>query len=357
MRVSDFAIYGLGPIGRAFLEAVRSDPRYRPVEAVDTDPSLAGISLGELMENPEWDGIPVTGSAEPNSDGSPGGGENRGVRQTGDSVEDPALAVVCTGSRLEDTAPLIRRLAERGMSVISTCEELAFPVPETEARWAELDTLSRRLGVSILGTGINPGFIMDLLPVLMTAPCLSIERMAVSRQINAATRRRSFQRKIGCGLSPSAFEEEMRSARISGHVGLRQSLYLIAAALGRRIEEITENRIEPVTAPASGAGSSHHAGAGTSGEVLGLRQTLSGHAADNGARRTSLELRFCAYLGAPEEFDRIEVEGNPSFNTTTAPCIQGETGTAGLLKNSIPALLHSSPGLKTALELFPPHFG
>jgi hypothetical protein len=84
---------------------------------------------------------------------------------------------------------------------------------------------------------------------------------------------------------------------------------------------------------------------------------LSGHTADDGAGRTILELHFCAYFGAPEEWDRIEVEGDPSFSTTTTPCIQGETGTAGLLKNSIPALLHSSPGLKTALELFPPHFG
>ena len=197
---------------------------------------------------------------------------------------------------------------------------------------------------------------MDLMPALLTSPCLRIDRILISRQIDASTRRLPFRRKIGCGLSPSAFDEQLREGVISGHVGLRQSLYFVAAALGRRIEEISENRIEPVTDSTSGAGRSHPAGPGTSGEVLGLRQTLSGQTADDGAGRTSLDLRFSAFLEAPEEWDRIEVEGVPSFSSTTTHCIQGETGTVAMLKNSIPALLRASPGLKTALELVPPHF-
>src|SRR5207245_8126868 len=123
-------------------------------------------------------------------------------------------------------------LLQHRLSVVSSCEELSYPSPSNEKYARKLDTIAKQNGVAVVGSGINPGFVMDLLPVILTAPCVNVRRMTVRRQINAAKRRIPFQRKVGIGLSAAEFYEAVRSGRISGHVGLGESISIIAESIG-----------------------------------------------------------------------------------------------------------------------------
>lgn len=320
MKRITIILVGLGPIGLAVLRSLKGDSLFRISAAVDSNPEWQGKSLDSLAGDPEWQGLTIRSAPE-----EPRAGET-------------AVAVLCTGSRLEKTFPLIREYLIRGCHVISTCEELIFPVPETDLLWKEIDTLARKKARSVLGIGINPGFLMDLLPTVMSAPCLTIQRVTVERQLDASTRRARFQDKIGAGLTLQEFRRRRANGTLTGHIGLKQSFYFFTAALGWNVEKISESPPEAVLDPEGS-------------RVLGQKQALQGLA---GGRE--IEYRFAAFRHAPEEHDRITITGEPTFTMTLSPCIHGDTGTIGMVKNAIPNLIRSTPGLKTGLDLLPLHF-
>src|SRR5688572_16871716 len=219
---------GLGPIGRSALAHALERKRLRIVGACDADPALAGRRLSELVSE-----APARVRVVPSIAALP-------------KLPAGSVAIVCTSSHLAQAKRTFDELVAKGMHVVSSCEELVFP-SRKHAAWArQIDAAARRRKVAVLGTGVNPGFVLDLLPALLTGPCLAIRSIRARRTVDAAARRGPLQRKVGAGKTVEQFKAEVAEGRL-GHVGLPESAELLCHALGFGRPEIAQT-IEPVLA-------------------------------------------------------------------------------------------------------------
>jgi len=243
------------------------------------------------------------------------------------------IMVHATASFLKQVYPQIAKALEHGVNVVSTCEELAYPYTTEPELARKLDELAKENGVTVLGTGINPGFLMDTLVITLTSVCQKIERIRATRTINAATRRGPFQKKIGAGLLINEFRNRIERKIITGHVGLKESISMIADALGWKLDRIEVDPVEPVVAKAHG-------------KVAGLKQCARGLKEG----KEVITLDFQAYMDA-EEYDSITIEGLPNIHMKIAPCIHGDIGTVAMIVNSIPKVINAQPGLVTMKDL------
>jgi len=195
-----------------------------------------------------------------------------------------------------------------------------------------------------LGTGINPGFLMDTLVITLTGLCQKIERIKAVRVMNAATRRVPFQKKIGAGLTVEEFREKMEKKEITGHVGLEQSVAMIADALAWKLDKIIVESVKPVIAKKPVESKDIKINAG---KVAGLTQSAKGILKN----RELIILDFQAYMGAEEEYDAIAIEGVPNIRQRIQPCVHGDLGTVAMVFNSIPKVINAPAGLFTMKDL------
>jgi hypothetical protein len=217
--------YGLGPIGSATARHVVERAGLELVGGVDIDPAKVGKDVGEVIGLRHPLGFTVADK----------------LAQT-DANADVVLHA--TGSYFDLFKDQVIEILEAGLDVVSTAEELSFPWLAHPQEATEIDAVARRVGKTILGTGVNPGFIMDLLPLCLTAICQQVERIDVTRVINASTRRGPFQAKIGSGMAVDDFNARMATGRM-GHVGLPESIGMVFDTLGKRLARY-ESHIEPV---------------------------------------------------------------------------------------------------------------
>jgi hypothetical protein len=317
---------GIGPLGREMTRAIHARPNIEVVAAVDTDPGLNGRDLGELCSLGHL-GISVAASAE--------------------SVLKPSQAdivLLTTVSDLLRITPQIEEILEQGLPVVTTCEELAYPwitAPELAAR---LDEKARKKGVALLATGVNPGFMMDTLPICLSAVTQRVEAIKVSRIQDAAGRRLPFQRKIGAGLDPGEFEEKRKSGALR-HVGLTESMHMIGSRFGWKLDQ-TEDVITPVIAQKSITTQTMTI---KPGMAAGVQQI--GRAFVGGTEKITLIFR--ASLGEPHPEDTVEILGEPHIVSTVPGGVHGDVATCALALNAIPVLLKAEPGLRTMIDLPP----
>ncbi|MCK4425028.1 NADP-binding protein, partial [Candidatus Bathyarchaeota archaeon] len=249
-----------------------------------------------------------------------------------------------TSSFLKNTYPQITSVVKHGVNVVSTCEELSYPYNAEPELARKLDTLAKQHNATVLGTGINPGFLMDTLVITLTAVCQRIDRIKAVRVMNAATRRVPFQKKIGAGLTVEEFKQKIKDKQITGHVGLKQSVAMIADALRWELDKIVAEPVEPVIAEKPVESESVKVKAG---EVAGLRQTAKGILQG----KEVIVLEFQAYLGAEEEYDAVTIEGVPNIKQRIQPCVHGDLGTVAMIVNSIPKVINAPAGLVTMKDL------
>lgn len=311
---------GLGPLGRMIARDVAARRLGRVVAAVDRDPQLIGTPLADHVDGADA-ATTIVGSLE-----------EAGLGQPID------VAVVTTSSDLGACAPTFRELLSRGISVVSTCEELLFPWLRHADLAAELDGLARQHGGRLLGTGVNPGFLMDTLPALTTAVCRGVRRIDVWRVQDASSRRLPFQRKIGAALSEQDFRQRAAAGTLR-HVGLGESLHFIADAVGFRLDGWDES-LEPVTAADQ---IRSDVGVIPAGGIAGVRQIAWGW--DGGGERVRLE--FTAAIAQPDPHDRIRIEAEPPIDMVLRGGVHGDIATCAVTLNVIGPLLASSPGLHT----------
>ncbi len=286
-------------------------------------------------------------------------GEHLGIGELGISISNdydvvlkntkPDIAVVATVSYLSKIYPQLEKILEYGVDIISTCEELSYPYIVDRKLAEKIDILAKKNGATVLGTGINPGFLMDTLVITLTTACKEINSISVMRQMDASTRRGPFQKKIGAGLTVDEFKEKIRKKIISGHVGLMQSIALIADAIGWSLDKIEVDPVEPVIAE---KGEKTDFVTVEPGQVAGTKQSARGIV--NGEPK--ITLNFKAYIGAPEEFDAITIDGIPPINEKISPCVHGDHGTVAVITNMIPKILKSSPGLLTMKDIVLPSY-
>lgn len=317
--------YGLGPIGQAVARLILETPGLKIVGATDVAPEIAGRDVGELLGLASKLRVKIDGSPE------------RALRQTKADV-----AVLCTSSSLADVLGPLEALVARGLNVVTTCEELAFPLPEQRRRLRALDALARRKRVSVLATGVNPGYAMDALVLMLSAPCSRVRRVSVTRVVDAGTRRLPLQRKVGAGLTLAQFRRATTENSVR-HVGLRESVHMIAAALGFTLEKVDET-LEPAVAPRDLETDYLRIPAGC---VAGIKQSAHGYA--GGEQVVSLDLQM--YVGAGPARDHVLIDGTPTIDMTVAGGIPGDAATAALVVNCLPKLMAVRPGFVTMLDL------
>ncbi|HDI11569.1 MAG TPA: dihydrodipicolinate reductase [Candidatus Acetothermia bacterium] len=314
---------GIGEIGAAVTRLLLRKRGFRIVGAWDIDPAKVGKDLGEVVGWGEPLGVVVSPTPK------------------GAFPQEADIVIHTTVSSLEGALPQYRALIPFGANIISSCEELVFPWRRHRALAEEIHGLALEHGVTVLGAGVNPGFVMDLLPSLLSVVCREVEGISVRRVIDAGKRRPAFQRKIGVGMDPGEFQE--RVGKGGGHVGLPESLDLIAASLGWEITEFTTDVEALIADRPLRAGDIEV----PVGRVRGLRQWAWGRTPEG--RTISLEFQAC--LCPDEEVDEIVLRGDPKLVVRFPGGIHGDIATAAILVNTIPAVLTAPPGLLTVRDL------
>lgn len=315
--------YGVGPIGSAIVRVLLERTGATIIGAIDIAADKVGRDLGEVV----------------------------GVSPLGVLVSDRAdevlarkadVVVHSTSSYFEHVFDQLLACVRAGSHVVSTCEELAYPFRKYPELARRLDEEAKAAGVAVLGTGVNPGFVMDKLVLTLATVCQRIERVFVRRVVDASQRRLPLQRKIGAGMTVEEFREAVKAGRIR-HVGLPESVALIADGLGIEVETISET-IEPILAEEEVRTEYLHVRAG---QVAGVRQIGRGLAGDQ--ERIHLDLQM--YVCAKEPMDEIRLFGTPDLCARIPGGTHGDLATAAVVVNSIPLLVHASPGLRTVIDL------
>ncbi len=325
------ALVGLGPIGLEVGRALATRGGIDFLGAADPAPEVASKRLADLL--------PIAGEA--GSRPVDAVAQELYARSAG-SREKRDVVVLCTGSRLESVTSQIEEAIQAGFHVVSTCEELAYPELKHALLAHRIDQQARAKGVSVLGTGVNPGLVMDRLALAAAAACVRVEKVTVTRVVDAAKRRGPLRAKVGAGLTRREFDKGVAERRL-GHVGLSESAAIIALGLGLTIDEITET-IEPVIATREIDGVAE-------GRVLGLHQIALVQAGDE--PKVVLDLTMA--VGVTEPADSIEIEGDPPVHLRVSGGFHGDRATVGCVVNAIPFLVEASPGLHKVVTL--PLFG
>jgi 2,4-diaminopentanoate dehydrogenase len=322
------AFYGVGVIGSMLAKTIMEEKKawIEIVGAIDIDQKKIGQDLGKLI------GLDECGVAI-----------RKEVKKTLEET-NPDVILHTTSSYLEKTYPELRSLAECGVDIVSSCEELSYPYATNKKLAEDLDGIAKQNDVSILGTGINPGFLMDVLPIVLTSPCIAIKEIHVKRQMNAANRRIPFQKKIGAGMSVEDFDSAIKSKAISGHVGLFQSISMLADSLGWELDDILIEEPQPVVLSKDVKSDWIVV---PSGRVTGATQSAFGLVQG----KKIIDYQFKAHIGAEEEFDQVDIEGVPKVSFKSNPCVNGDYGTIAMLINMIPRVINAAPGLLTMRDL------
>jgi 4-hydroxy-tetrahydrodipicolinate reductase len=323
-------IVGLGPIGASVAKQIVGRKGFQIVGAVDIDASKTGRDIADVIGLGRALRVSVTSD----------------IGKTLKAVK-PHVAVLCTSSSLKSVMPQFEEVLARRVPIVTTTEEAAYPAPANRKLAARLDAAARKAKVAVLGTGVNPGFTMDALPIALTAVCERVASIEVLRVQDARVRRLPFQQKIGAGLTPEQFAQRVE-ARTVRHVGFTESIQMIADAMAWKLDHITDE-IEPKMAEADVASDLLSV---TAGQVCGLIQRGTGYVTGEARIRLRLE----AYLGAPQSYESVLIEGSPRIHSRIEGGVHGDIATASMAVNSIPAVIAAAPGFRTMRDMRLPSF-
>ena len=326
MQASAYRViqYGVGAIGAEVARVLASRPDVQVVAAIDSATDKAGHDLGRLAGLGRDLGITVTADAKA-------------------ALALPADVVVhTTGSYLEEVDPQLLAAVDAGKNVLSTCEELSYPWDRHPALSRQIDARASEAGVTVVGTGVNPGFVMDTLALALSAVCQSLSRMEIRRVVDVSRRRIQLQRKVGVGITPEEFEKRKATGRF-GHVGLMESARLVAHALAWPVDDWQEVLELVLCDSPRQAGEIRL----DKGQVAGIHQVVSARC--NGREVLRLELEMSA--GAAQPRDEVLIEGQPPVHMVIEGGVQGDLATAAIVANAIPAVVAARPGLLTMTDL------
>jgi len=304
-----------------------SRPWVELVGVIDIDKNKAGKDVGELFKTPRTVGVKVSEKARDVLRGT-----------------SPDIVTHATSSHMPSVYPQLLEIIENGASVVSTTEELSYPFVKYPDLSKELDERAKAKNVWVLGTGVNPGFVLDTLIVTLSGVCQHVNSIRAERVVDASRRRLPLQKKIGAGLTPAEFERKVAEGSIK-HVGLPESVGLIALAMGWKLGEIQE-RISPIVAEKDVSSDFIEVPAGA---VAGMRQLAKGILA--GFELVVLDLRM--YLGAQNPHDSILIDGVPPVDMTIRGGVHGDNATPAIIVNSLPKMERLEPGLRTMVDLPP----
>jgi 4-hydroxy-tetrahydrodipicolinate reductase len=323
-------LVGLGPIGAAVARQIVERRGYQLVAAVDIDEHKVGRDAGSVID----------------------AGRTLRVKVTPDigktiKASKPDVAVMCTSSALKAVVDQFEQVLKHRVPIVTTTEEAAYPSRANRRLAKRLDAAARKAKVAVLGTGVNPGFTMDALPIALTAVCERVESIEVLRVQDARVRRLPFQQKIGAGLTTEQFQRQVDAGTVR-HVGFTESIQMIGDALGWTLDRITDD-IEPKIADSMVASDLL---AVDPGYVCGIVQRGAGYVDG----KPLITLRLEAYLGAPQSYESITIEGSPRIHSRIEGGVHGDIATASMAVNCIPAVIAAEPGFRTMRDMRLPAF-
>jgi len=316
--------YGLGPIGCAMTRLTASRSNLDIVGAIDINPNIIGKDLGEVANVGRSLGVTVKSSLA----------EVLATTQAD-------IVVHTTASYFDIFKNQLLEIIDAGLHIVSTAEELSFPWHHHPEEAAAIDTAAKQKGVAVLGTGINPGFLMDSLPLAITSLNQNVTRIDLRRAQNASKRRGPFQKKIGSGMTVDEFKAAMASGRM-GHVGLSESMAMLFAAFDKELIAYKE-KISPVIAKKQTVSDAFDVAVG---KCIGLRQVAKGFSPEG----EFCTMSFIAYLDNREDHDSIRITGNPNINVRLEGT-NGDVGTVAITINAIKRVVAAPAGLVTMMDL------
>lgn len=319
----------MGPLGVKIADFISQRSGIQTISAVDKNPDYVGKTMNQLYSSLDHSVTILSSIAE-------------AVRS-----KKPDVVILSTVSDMKRITPQILEIVNLGIPVVSTCEELSYPWDYAPELAQEIDQAAKNNNVAVLGTGVNPGFLMDSLPTFLTSVCQDVDRVEVKRIQNASARRIPFQEKIGAGLSLSKFQERKKDGTLR-HVGLAQSMQFIAHKLGWELDHV-EDIISPVIAQTD-ITTNHYTI--QKGEATGVRQV--GKAYINGSQK--ITLIFQAAVEEKESYDEITITGTPTINSKILGGVNGDVATCAITINATLAILNAKPGLRTMADVPMPSF-
>ena len=317
--------YGCGPIGCSVAKLASQRRNIEIVGAIDIDKNKVGKDLGEVIGLDKRLGVAISDNTA------------AVLSQT-----RPDVVLHTTSSWLKKVYEQLIELIKANVNVVSTAEELSYPWWKEPKLAAEIDKLAKEHKVTVLATGINPGFLMDTWPLLMTAVCQEVKRVKVARIQDASIRRLPFQKKIGAGCTPAEFQKLVDAGTLR-HVGLTESIAMIAAGLGWELDDIRDD-IEPILAKSEVRSQYLTV---KPGQAAGVKQV--GRGLKKGQELITLD--FQAYLGAKESYDAVYITGTPNMEVVIKGGTHGDIATAAIVVNAAQRVLEAPPGLVTMKDL------
>jgi 4-hydroxy-tetrahydrodipicolinate reductase len=315
-------VLGLGPIGRAVAREVAHASDLELVAAIDPAPGLVGRDLGAVLGDGDLAGRKVL----------------QDLNDLGRRRVD--VAIHMAASRFEPALAHVQRLVERKIAVVSTCEELIAAPWRWPRPVRALDRQCRRAGVAVLATGVNPGFVMDLLPAALTNACVQVRSIRVVRHVDTSKRRRALQLKTGLGLTPTEFRRRARESAV-GHVGLRDSLVFLMNHMPLE-GEVGDERIRPILAKQRGGSARRPI---EPGSVIGVHQEVSARDPASGRAVASFDLKMAYGLNDPH--DEIRIAGDPPIHLRIEGGVPGDRATVGAVLSTVRYVPHAPPGVGT----------
>ena len=320
---------GIGPLGIKVVHFALERRGIQIVGAVDLDPNKIGKDLGEICGTKRL-GVKVQKTLR---------------AALGRKKAD--VAILTTVSSVKLLEGQIAEVARAGLNIVSTCEELSFPLRTNPGVARRIDAVCRKHGVACVGTGVNPGFLMDYLPCVLSSVCQSVEKVVVTRVQDASKRRIPFQQKIGAGLTLAQFRAKVAEGTLR-HVGLPESLDMIAHSMNWKLTRKTES-LRPVVAKQTiTCGYTKIA----RGMACGVEQIGRGFV---GATEV-IRLHFRAAVGEKQSYDTVEIAGTPAIKSSIAGGLNGDVATCAITVNALRAITQAKPGLRTMLDLPVPGF-
>ena len=317
-----FVQIGLGPMGAKICKLALEKPGVDLVGAVDL--ANIGKDVGEAIGLGRTVGLPLTDNL------------NAAL------AVKPDIVIHSTLSSLEKVRPQLVDIIKAGVNIVSSCEELSFPWYKQVKIATEIDILAKQHNVTVLGTGVNPGFCMDTFPIVMTGVCHSVEKIRVVRIQDARSRRLPFQQKIGAGRTAAEFAA-LKSSGMLRHVGLEESADMIAAAMGWKIDEFSET-IDAIMATEEVCSEYLVV---KRGQAAGVEQIGIGKMKG----KEVIRMEFRAYLGAPESHDTVYITGTPNLEVTIKGGVPGDLATAAMVVNAMPRVINAPAGLITMKDM------
>lgn len=322
-------LWGLGAMGGGMGRMLLSKEDVKIVSALASTPSKAGKDLGAIFGLDETVGVTVTNDPE----------EAFSAR--------PDIVLHSTASFVTEVFPQICLALERGCDVISIAEEMAYPWAASQELAEKMDALAKKVGKTVLGTGINPGFVLDTLVIALTGICRDVKHIHAKRVNNLAPFGPTVMRTQGVGTTPEEFKKGIESGAIVGHVGFQQSARLIGASLGWKIDRVVEER-EPIITNVERKTQYAHV---MPGNVAGCRHTARAYVGEREVIFLEHPQQICPEAEGVDTGDYITIDGDPPVNLSIKPEIPGGTGTIAVAVNMIPLVVPARPGLLTMADL------